>query len=129
MADRRRAPKKSLPAGPIIAKFRRSSSSPTGPALRTPLIPKQAQRLLDQVTVLAAGEAILFGSAFHIPARAQVRLPSKEPWSATAAPYVDWSKDTVFPLADVIESWGISEPENQEQQNAGEPNLDDEMPF
>ncbi len=33
------------------------------------IIPKQAQRLLDQVTVLAAGEAILFGSAFHVPAR------------------------------------------------------------
>lgn len=93
------------------------------------IIPKQAQRLLDQVTVLTAGEAILFGSAFHIPARAQVRLPSKEPWSATAAPYVDWSKDAVFPLADVIESWGISEPENQERQNAGEPDLDDEIPF
>ncbi|MCY4305325.1 MAG: DUF87 domain-containing protein [Aestuariivita sp.] len=72
------------------------------------IIPKQAQRLLDQVTILAAGEAILFGSAFNIPARAQVRLPSREPWSATASPYVDWSKDTVFPLADVVKSWGIA---------------------
>ena len=30
------------------------------------IIPKQAQRLLDQVTVLTAGEAIAFGSALQI---------------------------------------------------------------
>jgi len=29
------------------------------------IIPRQAQRLLDQVTVLASGEAIVFGSAVH----------------------------------------------------------------
>ena len=48
------------------------------------IIPRQAQRLLDQVTVLAAGEAIVFGSAVHVPARVQIRLPAQEPWSATA---------------------------------------------
>ena len=31
------------------------------------IIPMQARRLLDQVTILASGEAIVFGSAFHIP--------------------------------------------------------------
>ncbi len=75
------------------------------------IIPKQAQRLLDQVTVLASGEAIVFGSAFHVPARVQVNLPSKEPWSATAAPYVDWAKGNAFPLADVIKHWGLSSEE------------------
>ena len=41
------------------------------------IIPKQAQRLLDQVTVLASGEAIVFGSAVHIPARVQSSSPPK----------------------------------------------------
>lgn len=71
------------------------------------IIPKQAQRLLDQVTVLAAGESIVFGSAFHVPARVQIKLPAREPWSATASPFVDWSKDDAFPLTDVMENWGL----------------------
>jgi DNA helicase HerA-like ATPase len=71
------------------------------------IIPKQAQRLLDQVTVLAAGEAIVFGSALHVPARVQIKLPSQEPWSATAAPFVDWSKDDSFPLSEVLKNWGL----------------------
>lgn len=71
------------------------------------IIPKQAQRLLDQVTVLAAGEAIVFGSALHVPARVQIKLPKREPWSATAAPFLDWAKKDSFPLAAVVESWGL----------------------
>lgn len=31
------------------------------------IIPMQARRLLDQVTILASGEAIVFGSPFHVP--------------------------------------------------------------
>jgi len=105
------------------------------------IIPKQAQRLLDQVTVLASGEAIVFGSAFHVPARVQINLPSKEPWSATAAPYVDWAKDDVFPLGDVIEHWGLGNdnvattPEEPEEEAAAtadaasSDDLDDEIPF
>ena len=72
------------------------------------IIPKQAQRLLDQVTVLAAGEAIVFGSSVHVPTRVQVNLPSQEPWSSTAAPFVDWQGNVVFPLTDVIENWGLT---------------------
>jgi hypothetical protein len=73
------------------------------------IIPKQAQRLLDQITVLAAGESIVFGSAVHIPTRVQIRIPSQEPWSATAAPYVDWAKTDQFPIKDVITDWGLAE--------------------
>ncbi|UYH52093.1 DUF87 domain-containing protein [Candidatus Kirkpatrickella diaphorinae] len=72
------------------------------------IIPKQAQRLLDQVTVLAAGEAIVFGSALHIPARVQIRFPTREPWSATAAPFVEWATNEAFPLGEVVENWGLS---------------------
>ncbi|WP_165720916.1 ATP-binding protein [Bordetella trematum] len=87
------------------------------------IIPKQAQRLLDQVTVLAAGEAIVFGSAMHVPTRVQIKLPKREPWSATAAPYIDWAKTDAFPLVDVVESWGLSasaEHNNTEKQSAEE---------
>lgn len=73
------------------------------------IIPRQAQRLLDQVTVLASGEAIVFGSAVHVPARVQVKIPKQQPWSATAAPYADWVKNQPFPLAGILEAWGIGD--------------------
>ena len=74
------------------------------------IIPMQARRLLDQVTVLASGEAIVFGSAFHIPMRAQIDAPSPPPYSQTAAPYLEWRKlDSGFPLEDVIENWGLKD--------------------
>lgn len=93
------------------------------------IIPKQAQRLLDQVTVLSAGEAIFFGSAIHIPLRVQVKLPAQEPWSATAAPFVDWVKEDNFPLSDVISNWGMS---NAEFKTSGEEEVeayDDDVPL
>lgn len=73
------------------------------------IIPRQAQRLLDQVTVLASGEAIVFGSAVHVPSRVQINIPKQQPWSATAAPYADWVKNDQFPLAEILEAWGIDE--------------------
>ena len=72
------------------------------------IIPMQARRLLDQVTVLAAGEAIAFGSSMHIPVRVKVDLPESAPWSATAAPYAEWGRGVQFPLTDVLSAWGIS---------------------
>ena len=78
------------------------------------IIPKQAQRLLDQVTVLSAGEAIVFGSAVHVPSRVQIKMPSQEPWSSTAAPYVDWAAGDSFPLSSVIDSWGLADNEPEE---------------
>jgi hypothetical protein len=72
------------------------------------IIPMQARRLLDQVTILAAGEAIVFGSAFHVPARVQLDLPTPGPYSQTAAPYYEWGKErNPFPLAEVIAAWGL----------------------
>jgi DNA helicase HerA-like ATPase len=73
------------------------------------IIPRQAQRLLDQVTVLASGEAIVFGSAVHVPSRVQIKIPKQQPWSATAAPFAEWRKNHTFPLAEVLDAWGISE--------------------
>ncbi len=101
------------------------------------IIPKQAQRMLDQVTVLASGEAIVFGSALHVPVRVQINLPKREPWSATAAPYIDWSTANSFPLIDVISSWGLeplaAKVKHVEQDTPVSKNwgaeIDDEIPF
>ena len=73
------------------------------------IIPMQARRLLDQVTVLASGEAIVFGSAFHIPTRVQIDIPDPQPWSQTAAPFHEWKKDAIgFPLDEVMKNWGLN---------------------
>jgi hypothetical protein len=73
------------------------------------IIPMQARRLLDQVTILASGEAIVFGSAFHVPTRVQFTKPEPGPYSQTAAPYFEWSKETAaFPIEDVIQAWGLN---------------------
>jgi hypothetical protein len=71
------------------------------------IIPMQARRLLDQVTILSSGEAIVFGSAFHIPTRVQFDRPEPGPYSQTAAPFHEWSKEKdAFPLAQIIAAWG-----------------------
>lgn len=73
------------------------------------IIPMQARRLLDQVTILASGEAIVFGSAFHVPTRVHFDRPNPGPYSQTAAPYYEWSKEkNPFPLNDVINAWGVA---------------------
>lgn len=71
------------------------------------IIPMQARRLLDQVTILASGEAIVFGSAFHIPTRVRIDPPRPGPYSQTAAPYHEWSKDErPILLSEIITAWG-----------------------
>ena len=108
------------------------------------IIPIQARRLLDQVTILASGEAIVFGSAFHIPTRVQFDRPDPTPYSQTAAPYYEWSRQKdPFPLADVIQAWRaqpeVSPPtkalefgksgSDEPPFNATSGDLDDEIPF
>lgn len=104
----------------------------------------QARRLLDQVTILASGEAIVFGSAFHVPTRVQFDKPMPGPYSQTAAPYYEWSKEEdAFPLDVVIDAWGIKSVAAHEDvavvntatsteveaQPIEQPTLDDEIPF
>lgn len=72
------------------------------------IIPMQARRLLDQVTILASGEAVVFGSAFHVPARVQFDPPKPGPYSQTAAPYHEWrTEKNPFPLDDAVGAWGL----------------------
>jgi len=102
------------------------------------IIPMQARRLLDQVTILASGEAIVFGSAFHVPTRVQFDRPKPEPDSQTAAPYHEWTKETEpFPLGDVIHAWGLEEipediaeaPALQHENAGGEATEEQDIPF
>jgi hypothetical protein len=73
------------------------------------IIPLQARRLLDQVTTLASGEAIVFGSAFHVPTRVMFDRPCPGPHSQTAAPYHEWKTEAdPFPLKNVIGAWGLA---------------------
>jgi uncharacterized protein len=82
------------------------------------IIPMQARRLLDQVTILASGEAIVFGSAFHIPTRVRFDRPRPGPYSQTAAPFYEWSTEKQpFPLADVITAWGLDKTEVTKQKS------------
>jgi DNA helicase HerA-like ATPase len=84
------------------------------------IIPMQARRLLDQVTILASGEAIVFGSAFHVPTRVQFERPDPGPYSQTAAPYYEWKNEVEpFPSELVIGTWL---PNRGEEAVAGESN-------
>ena len=86
------------------------------------IIPVQARRLLDQVTVLASGEAIAFGSAFHVPSRVQIDMPKPTPYSQTAAPFLDWSRGREpFPIDDVLTAWGLLATSGPQSQETGVP--------
>ena len=84
------------------------------------IIPMQARRLLDQVTILASGEAIVFGSAFHVPTRVQFDRPNPEPYGQTAAPFYEWSNEnSPFPLAEIVSAWGLLAKSNAGVDKAG----------
>lgn len=70
------------------------------------IVPSQSRRLLDQITILRAGEAIVVGSAFHIPSRVQVKLPEPEPSSQSSAPYRAWSpEEPKFDFRAAVDNW------------------------
>ena len=61
------------------------------------IVPSQSRRLLDQATVLGAGEAIVLGSAFHVPARVRINLPKAPPSSRSSARWPTRSRPTAAP--------------------------------
>lgn len=104
------------------------------------IIPIQARRLLDQVTILASGEAVVFGSAFHVPARVQFDRPEPGPYSQTAAPYHEWkTEQNPFPLDEVVSAWGLNLPPQPGNSGSGAASpgqastsvsdFDDDIPF
>ena len=74
--------------------------------------------LLDQVTILGAGEAVVLGSAFHIPSRVQLRLPEPEPSSRTAAPHLAWrsGSEEFFDRDSALRNWGVEESSAQDDE-------------
>ncbi len=75
------------------------------------IVPSQSRRLLDQITILSAGEAIVLGSSFHVPARVQVDRPEKAPHSQSSAPHLSWKPDSQirFDLDEALSYWKIEE--------------------
>jgi hypothetical protein len=70
------------------------------------IVPSQSRRLLDQATVLGAGEAIVLGSAFHVPARVRVNLPEARPSSRSSTPHRSWrSPEEEFGLESALKNW------------------------
>jgi hypothetical protein len=93
------------------------------------IVPSQSRRLLDQATVLGAGEGIVLGSAFHVPARVRVNLPEARPSSRSSTPHRSWRKGNErFGLESALKNWLGEKPENSAPPGpAGD--LDDEIPF
>jgi Helicase HerA, central domain len=85
------------------------------------IVPSQSRRLLDQITILAAGEAIVLGSAFHVPARVHIDKPERVPSSQSSAPHLAWRPESEhgFDLDNALRNWGIELP------SENEPNIDD----
>ena len=76
------------------------------------IVPSQSRRLLDQITILAAGEAVVLGSAFHVPVRVHIDKPERVPSSQSSAPHLAWKPDAEhkFDLENALRNWGIEPP-------------------
>ncbi len=75
------------------------------------IVPSQSRRLMDQVSILAPGEAIVVGSAFHIPARVQIHKPEPEPSSKSSVPHLAWQSKAKnrFDLGKALKNWGVTD--------------------
>jgi DNA helicase HerA-like ATPase len=76
------------------------------------IVPSQSRRLLDQITILGAGEAIVLGSAFHVPARVHIDRPEHAPSSQSSTPHLAWQPhvQTQFDMEDALNNWGVDVP-------------------
>ena len=70
------------------------------------IVPAQSRRLMDQITILAPGEAIVVGSAFNVPTRAKVTKPEPLPSSPTSSPFVAWRPGArQFDVSGPLDTW------------------------
>lgn len=91
------------------------------------IVPSQSRRLIDQITILRAGEAVVVGSAFNVPSRVQVRRPDPEPTSSSSTPFVGWhSGAKAFDLKSSLRVWNV---ETIQQQQPPEDGSDDDLLF
>ncbi|MHA1224501.1 MAG: ATP-binding protein, partial [Candidatus Heimdallarchaeaceae archaeon] len=101
------------------------------------MVPAQSKRLLDQVTILSPGEALIFGSAVHVPSKVQVTCPNPPPQSDSSCPHLYWSKEYLeekpFPLKKAISNWIGTDKTKEEHKNKESKNnnfnLSDDIPF
>lgn len=70
------------------------------------IVPSQSRRLMDQITILAPGEAVVVGSAFNVPTRARIQLPDPVPASPTSSPFVTWAPGSKpFAIDQPLSTW------------------------
>ncbi|MEN8132181.1 MAG: DUF87 domain-containing protein [Pseudomonadota bacterium] len=101
------------------------------------IVPSQSRRLMDQVSILAPGEAVVVGSAFHIPARVQVHKPDPEPSSKSSTPHTAWGPENTdrFDLGKALANWGVDDVSKDNDGPAeaavpvGTEGADDDIPF
>jgi uncharacterized protein len=80
------------------------------------IVPSQSRRLLDQITILGAGEGIVVGSAFNVPTRVQVQKPRPEPASRSSRPFKDWEHDSeAFDLVGALRTWDVPVASDEQQ--------------
>jgi uncharacterized protein len=82
------------------------------------MIPAQSKKILDQVTILTPGEALIFGSAVHVPSKVQITCPEPPPQSDSSCPYLYWLEENLkkrpFPIKEAISHWlGTYKDENK----------------
>ncbi|MDE0627298.1 MAG: DUF87 domain-containing protein [Bryobacterales bacterium] len=70
------------------------------------IVPSRSRRLMDQITILAPGEAVVVGSAFNVPTRARIQLPDPVPASPTSSPFVTWAPGSEpFDIDQPLNTW------------------------
>jgi DNA helicase HerA-like ATPase len=70
------------------------------------ILPTGSRELLDQLPILAPGEAILLGSGVNVPARVLVRLPKPKPESETPRPWESWKTgQPKFDVESSVANW------------------------
>lgn len=70
------------------------------------IVPSQSRRLMDQITIMAPGEAVVVGSAFNVPTRAKIRMPDPVPASPTSSPFIAWGPESdAFDISQPLDTW------------------------
>ncbi len=70
------------------------------------ILPAGSREVLDHVSVLSPGEALVLGSAVNVPCRSMVRRPEPPPMSETPEPYHGWSPSSpAFGVSGAVTRW------------------------
>lgn len=86
------------------------------------IVPSQTRKLIDQITILRSGEAIVLGSGFFVPSRVQVELPDPAPSSQSSTPFLSWKNPAEeFAVRASLANWVGDADEKTELQPATTP--------